>query len=192
MRRAALAFGFVALLALPAGAADTVPARLDAARAAHAKGDLARAAVELEAAVAELQARLGKQLGEFLPPPPPGWQVEPVEIQSLSGSGGGLSVSRAYLRDDASLNAALIIDSPAVASAAAQFLAPPQPNARKAKLGAEDAMLRWDLESRTGEVLLLPTPRVLLQIEGDNLPGGEVLSDLAKGWNLAGIRKALP
>jgi hypothetical protein len=192
MRRAALAFGLVALLALPAGAADTVPARLDAARAAHAKGDLARAAVELEAAVAELQARLGKQLGEFLPPPPAGWQAEPVEIQSLSGSGGGLSVSRAYLRDDASLNAALIIDSPAVASAAAQFEAPPQPNARKAKLGAEDVMLRWDLESRTGEVLLLPTPRVLLQIEGDNLPGGDALSDLAKGWNLAGIRKALP
>lgn len=192
MRRAALALGLVALLAQPAGAADTVPARLDAARAAHAKGDLARAATELESAVAELHARLGKQLGEFLPPPPAGWQAEPVEIQSLSGSGGGLSVSRAYLRDDASLNAALIIDSPAVASAAAQFQATPQPNARKAKVGAEDAMLRWDLESRTGEVLLLPAPRVLLQIEGDNLANGDVLAELAKGWNLAGIRKALP
>lgn len=192
MRLAALAFGLAALLAPPALAADTVPAHLDAARAAHAKGDLARAAVELEAAMAELHVRLGKLLGDFLPPSPAGWQAEPVEIQSLSGSGGGLSVSRAYLRNDASLNAALIVDSPAVAAAAAQFQAAPQPNARKVKVGGEDAMLRWDLESRTGEVLMVPGARVLLQIEGDNLPAGEVLNDLAKGWNLAGIRKALP
>jgi hypothetical protein len=192
MRRAALILGLAALWACPVMAADNVPARLDAARAAHGKGDLARAATELEAAVAELQGRLGKMLGEFLPPPPPGWQAEPVEIQSLSGSGGGLAVTRAYVRDDNTLNISLIIDSPAVTSAAAQLAAPPQPNSRKVKLGGEDAVLRWDSQGRNGEVLIVPGPRILLQIEGDNLATSDVLSDAAKGWNLAGIKKALP
>lgn len=192
MRRAALILGLAALWVCPVLAADTVPTRLDAARAAHAKGDLARAATELEAALAELQGRLGKMLGEFLPPAPAGWQAEPVEIQSLSGSGGGLAVTRAYARDDNSLNVSLIIDSPAVGSAVAQLAAAPQPNARKVKVGAEDAVLRWDAQGRNGEVLMVLGPRVLLQIEGDNLATSEVLSDVAKGWNLGGIRKALP
>ncbi|KIL99941.1 hypothetical protein CCC_02730 [Paramagnetospirillum magnetotacticum MS-1] len=192
MRRAALLLGLAALWVCPALAADTVPVRLDAARAAHAKGDLARAAIELEAAVAELQSRLGKMLGDFLPPPPTGWQAEPVEIQSLSGSGGGLAVTRAYARDDNTLNVSLIIDSPAVAAAAAQLANSAQPNTRKVKVGGEDAVLRWDSQGRNGEVLLVPGPRILLQIEGDNLGSADVLSEAAKGWNLAGIKKALP
>lgn len=191
MRRAALALCLAALWAFPAQAADTVPARLDAARAAHARGDLARAATELEAAVAELQGRLGKVLGEFLPPPPPGWQAEAVETQSLAGSGGGLAVTRAYGRDDSTLNISLIIDSPAVPAAVAQLAASPQPNARKVKVGTEDATLRWDPQGRNGEVLMVLGPRVLLQIEGDSLANSEILSDVAKGWNLGGIRKAL-
>lgn len=192
MRRIAAVLFLALTAAPPVLAADTVPARMDNARAAHAKGDLARAALELEAAVDELHARLGKLLGDCFPPVPAGWQAEAVETQSLSGSGGGLSVSRAYLRDDNSINAALILDSPAVAAALAQFQAQPQPNAKKVKVGTEDAMLRWDPQERTGEVLMVLGGRILLQIEGDNLPNGDLLSEVAKGWNLPGIRKALP
>lgn len=191
MRRAALILGLATLWAFSAQAADTVPARLDAARAAHAKGDLARAALELESAVAELQARLGKQLAEFLPPPPAGWQAEPVETHSLAGTGGGLAVTRAYGRDDSTLNISLIIDSPAVSAAAAQLAAAPQPNARKVKVGAEEAVMRWDSQGRNGEVLMVLGPRILLQIEGDSLATSDILADMAKGWNLAGIRKTL-
>ncbi|MBI3444613.1 MAG: hypothetical protein HY055_04480 [Magnetospirillum sp.] len=194
MRQAAIVSCFIlALAGSPSAlrAADTVPAHLDAARAAHAKGDLARAAIELEAAIAELHARLGKSLAEFMPAPLNGWQAEAVETQSLASSGGGLAVSRAYAHDDSSLNAALIIDSPAVAAAISQFAAPPQPNMRKVKLNGEDALVRWDSSSRTGEVVIVLGARVLLQIEGDNLANSELLSDAAKGWNLGGIRKSL-
>ncbi|ARJ67317.1 hypothetical protein WV31_17425 [Magnetospirillum sp. ME-1] len=191
MRRAALILGLAAFWACPALAADTIPARLDAARAAHAKGDLARAALELEAAVAELQTRLGKQLADFLPPPPAGWQAEAVETHSLAGTGGGLAVTRAYGRDDATLNISLIIDSPAVSAAVAQLAASPQPNHRKVKVGAEEATMRWDSQGRNGEVLMVLGPRVLLQIEGDSLANSDILADVAKGWNLAGIRKTL-
>lgn len=191
MRRAALILGLAALWAFPALAADSVPARLDAARAAHAKGDLARAAVELEAAVTELHARLGKQLAEFLPPPPAGWQAEAAETRSLAGSGGGLAVTRAYGRDDSTLNISLIIDSPAVMTAVAQLAAFPQPSHRKVKVGNEEATLYWNPQGGNGEVLMVLGPRVLLQIEGDSLANGDPLEAAARGWNLAGIRKAL-
>ena len=194
MRQAASVLCLAVALAWPlqvSGAADMVPARLEAARAAHAKGDLARAAVELEAAVAELHSRLGKSLAEYMPAPLAGWQAEAVETQSLATTGGGIAVTRAYARDDSSLNAALIIDSPAVAAATGQFAAEPQPNVRKIKLSGEDALLRWDATGRTGEVILVLGGRVLLQIEGDSLANSEVLLDAARGWNLGGIKKAL-
>jgi len=170
---------------------DTVPARLDAARAAHARGDLARAAAELEAAIADLHARVGAALAECLPPPPSGWTAEPPETQGLFNAGGGLSVSRAYARDDASFNALLILDSPAVAAAAAQF----QPsaalptNVRRLHLGQDDVLLRWDSATRSGEITLVLGTRVLLQIEGDGIASGDQLVEVAKGWNLASIRK---
>jgi hypothetical protein len=191
MRRAALLV-CLALLSAPAGAAESVSAHMDAARAAHAKGDMARTAMELEAALTELHGRLGHQLAEFLPPVPAGWQAEAPEFQSLAASGGGMAVTRAYGKDETTLNATLVLDSPAVTAAAAQFEGAPQPNVAKVKVGAEDALLRWDEEGRNGEVLMVLGKRILLQIEGDNIASSAQLSDAAKGWNLAAIRKALP
>lgn len=191
MRRAALLV-CLALVSTPAAAAESVAAHLDAARAAHAKGDLARAAMEAEAAVIELQGRLGRLFADFLPPVPTGWQADPAETQSLASSGGGIAVTRAYGLEETTLNASLILDSPAVAAAAAQFDGTLQPNVSKIKVGGEDALLRWDAEGRNGEVLMMVGKRVLLQIEGDNIATPDLLSQAAKGWNLAGIRKALP
>lgn len=174
-------------------AADAVPGRLDAAQKAYQRGDLARAARELELALADLQERLGRGLADFLPPAPAGWEAEVAEVQSLGQVGGGLSVTRAYLNKDASLNVSLIVDSPAVSAAAALFANPAataaQPNLKRIKLASEEAMLRWDPANRAGEVTMVLGGRVLLQIEGDNLAASDPLVELAKGWNVAGIRK---
>ncbi len=175
------------------GAADTIPSRIEAGRAAYAKGDLARTAAELEAAIIELHLRLGKVLAEFLPPPLAGWQGETVETQGLAGSGGGLAVTRAYAKAESTLNASLIVDSPAVSSAAGQFAAnaPNQPNIKRIKIGAEDALLRWDGGNRAGEITMVLGNRAVLQIEGDGLGGSDLLVDAARGWNIAAIRKLL-
>lgn len=196
MRQAVFMGVVIAALAwplTPLRAAESVSGHVDAAKAAHAKGDMARAATELEAALAELHARLAKALTEFLPPSLPSWQAEMAETQGLAGAGGGLAVSRAYSRDDSSVNATLILDSPAVVGAVALFTAnaPAQPNVRRLKIGAEDAILRWDAANRAGEVTMVLGGRVLLQIEGDNLGSSDPLVDAAKGWNLTGIRKYL-
>ena len=172
---------------------DPVPGWLDSARAAHARGDLARAAHDLEAAVSDLQTRIGTQLAASLPPPPSGWQAEAAETQSLFSSGGGLSVGRAFTREDASVNVLLILDSPAVAAAAAQFQpgAPLAANVRRVKVAGEEALVRWDGGTHSGDVTLVLGGRALLQVEGDGVASSDLLLDTAKGWNLGVIRKLL-
>lgn len=182
-------------LAVPAFAADNVPAQIEAARQAYQRGDLSRAAHELDLALAEVQTRLGKALSESMPPAMAGWQMDAPEVQSLGAAGGGLSVTRAYAKNDASLNASLIIDSPAVQAAAALLSNPAataaQPNMKRVKVGAEDALMRWDASTKTGEITMVLGTRVLLEISGDNLGNGETLMESAKGWNIAAIRKTV-
>lgn len=194
MCRRMLAFVVAAGLAWagPLAAADDLPARLDAARAAYQKGDLPRAARELDGALRQVHDRLGRALAETLPPPPAGWQAEAAEIQGLGMVGGGLSVTRAYERSDSTLNASLILDSPAVEAAAALLANPAataaQPNMKRVKVGADDALMRYDGSTKSGEITMVLGSRVLLEIEGDNLANSDVLIEAAKGWNLAKIR----
>lgn len=173
-------------------AADAVPGHIEAGLRAYQRGDVTVAARELQAAVMDLQERLGQNLAQAMPPVPAGWQAEDPEIEGLGSVGGGLSVTRAYTRDDSSLNVSIILDSPAVDAAAALLVNPTaQPNLKRVKVGAEDALLRWDPAARSGEVTLVVANRVLLQIEGDSLANGDALVDLAKGFNLAAVRRLL-
>lgn len=184
-----------ALMASSAWAADPVQPKLDAARAAYQKGDLPRAAQELESALAALHARLGTIFADTMPPAPAGWTADAAEVQGLGTVGGGLSVTRAYAASagDATLNASLIIDSPAVAAAAALLANPAataaQPNMKRVKVGNDEALMRWDAGIRSGEITMVLGNRILLEIQGDNLKSADVLTEAAKGWNIAGIRK---
>jgi len=190
--RAKAAVAAAALMLVLAGAAGAVDvtSAIDAAKAAWAKGDIARAAHQLEVALVDLQDRLGRGFSEDMPPPLPGWQAEDSEVEGLGAVGGGLSVTRAYTKAESSLNASIILDSPAVEAATALLANhTTQPNLKRVKVGTEDAVLRWDAPAKAGEITMVLGGRVLLQIEGDNLVNGDVLVDLAKGFNLPAIRK---
>lgn len=180
------------LATAPALAADDVAARLDAAKASFAKGDVARAARDTEAALKQMHDRLGKMFAEVLPPMSATWRAEQVETESLGEIGGGVSVSRAYTRDDASLNATLLLDSPEAAAVAAQIAAASsQPNVKKIKAAGEDALLRFDSSTNTGEVTMVVAGRVVLEIQGDNIANADPLIGAANGWNVAKIKALL-
>ncbi len=188
-----MAAAAVAVLAAgPAGAAEAVAGHMEAGQRAFQKGDVALAAHELEAALLELQDRLGKALAADMPPVPADWQAEDAEVDGLGSVGGGLSVTRAYTKGDASLNASIILDSPAVAAAATPLAGTgDQPNLQRVKVGGEDGLLRWDAAAKSGEISVVVAGRVLLQIAGDNLPAAEILVEQAKGFNVAAIRKLI-
>lgn len=178
--------------ATPVVAADAVTAQMDAARAAFQKNDLPRTAQALEAALAEVQQRLGTMLAETTPPALAGWQADPAEYQGLGQAGGGLSVTRAYSKDEATLNASLFLDSPAVDAAMTLFANPAAaatlPHTKWLKVGGNDALLRYDPSTRTGEITMAVGNRVMLEIAGDNIGSGDPLTEAAKGWNVARIR----
>ncbi|MGE5517752.1 MAG: hypothetical protein ACM31D_18260, partial [Bacteroidota bacterium] len=126
------------------------------------------------------------------PPAAAGWQADPPEIQGLGQVGGGMAVTRAYGKGESSLNASVFLDSPAVDSAVPLFANPAaiagQPNMKRVKVGTEDALLRFDSANKSGEVTMVLGNRILLSIEGDNLANADVLTEAAKGWNVARIK----
>lgn len=189
------AFGAVvvlASLAMPAGAADDVVPRLDAAKAAYGKGDAVKAAKEAEAALRQIHDRLGKMFAETMPALGGKWKADPVEVESLGEIGGGLSVSRAFIRDDSSINVTLLLDSPEAAAISAQLAASPtQPNVKKIKAAGEDALLRYDSSTGTGEVTLVVAGRAVLEVQGDNINAADPLVEAANGWNVARIKTLL-
>lgn len=178
--------------AVPAWAADDVAAHLDAARAAQQKADLLVAAHETELALKLLHDKLGRLFAETLPAMGGRWKAEEVEIDSLGEVGGGLSITRAYTRDDSSLNISLLLDSPEVAATQAMLAAPPvQPNLKKIKVGGEDALLRFDSGTGTGEITLVVAGRVQVEIQGDNISGPDPLVEAANGCNLSRLKALL-
>ncbi len=178
------------------GSADGIQTRLEAARVAYQKNDLPRTAHELEEALMEAHSRIGKAVAEAMPPAPTGWQMEDVEIQGLGDAGGGLTVTRAYFREDpqerTSLNISLFIDSPAVEAALALLGNPSatagQQHMKRLKVNGEDALMRYDPTTHTGEITVVLDGRILLEINGDGLSRAEQLEDMAKGWNIVKIR----
>ena len=191
--------GAVAALVMVAGvvsspvlAADDVASRLDTARTAYQKGDLTRAARDTEAALQMLQDRLGKLFGETLPSLGKGWDGDGVEVASLGDAGGGLSISRAYAKGDASLNASLLLDSAELESTKALLAQPAtQPHVKKLKVGAEDALLRFDPATNGGEITMVVAGRVVLEVQGDNITNADILIEAANGWNVAKIKTLL-
>jgi|GEM_PF-1123471 len=176
--------------ALPARADDVANA-IEQARTAYGRGDLTHSLTALQTATNALYVKLSEQFGKCLPAGPAGWEAAPVESQSLDSIGGGLTVTRGYMKGDATLNASLVVDNPAVAAGGAPFKQAPKPGWSKVKVGNDDALLHFDAPNHSGEIMILVGDRALLQIEGNEIPKEDTLIEAAKGWNIPGIKKLL-
>jgi hypothetical protein len=185
---------WLAAFAIPASA-DDVGAKLDQARGSYAKGDAIAALSAMQDAAQILTERLVAQFGKMLPPIPSGWSAGDIDSQPLDEAGGGLTVTRGYQKDESALNASLIIDNPAVATALGLFKpvesSTPPTDWHPVKINGEDWLLRFNKDMREGEVLAVLNSRALLQIEGTEITDSGILLNVAKGWNVPGIRKLL-
>lgn len=183
-----------ALLVSPvARAAEDLPQRLDQAKLAYGQGNLTLAADLLQQALAGLYDRLAKSLAPLMPKPPNGWEASQVDFDSLGVVGGGLTVSRGYAKGDSVMNATLILDN-AAALAASDLGVDPRtmaglPGVQVVKIGGQDAILRWEPEGKAGGVVMSLGDRVLLQVDGSDIAGPDLLVQLMKGWDFGGIRK---
>ena len=202
MRRRSPAASFAALALLLASAsaasADDIREQLDLAVGLYEEGDLAGAITELQFAIGEIQARLGRVYAETFPPAPAGWTAEaPSQEASPAFLGGGTIISRAYRENEGggTMDAQLMIDNPMVQGLAALFSNPAMisanPDMKRVRLGRENALLEFDAAVGHGEItFLMGGGRAMLKIEGSGLASGDLLVETLEAWDRKGLEEA--
>lgn len=195
MRRAAsisLSLLLLALSAAPA-AADPITDDITTAQQAYEKGELLKAGGALQDALDALHGRLAEAFVPLMPPAPPGWQAYDAQADAMGITGGGMTVMRGYEKGEASLNASIILDSEAV-KGVADILGNPaalatQPGMSKVNTAGGQALMRWDPKDKTGEIMLVVGDQLLLQVVGNALDTPDILAEMMRTWNIAGIMK---
>ncbi|HEY1720317.1 MAG TPA: hypothetical protein VGG27_03660 [Magnetospirillaceae bacterium] len=192
---AALSTMAVVAIAMPA-LADETGDKIETARTAYSHGDGLHTLEALQAAQSAITTKLVEQFSHVLPPAPAGWQAADTDSQTLDTIGGGLTITRGYVKGESTLNASLLVDNPAVANILSLF----QPGAnlasgdggwRSVTVAGEPALLRFNAANREGEIVLAVQGRAALQVEGGEIATDQVLIDAAGGWNLAQLKKLL-
>jgi hypothetical protein len=175
--------------------ADDIAGAIQDAGANAARGDALHALSALQTAENALSAQLAAGFAKVLPPVPAGWEQASTDDPPLDVAGGGFTLSRGYQKGESSLTVLVIADNPAVSAATALFQpgnpTTASPEWSKITAAGQPALLRWDASMNEGELLIIVDGRALLEIDGDGITNKAVLTDAAKGWDVAGVRKLL-
>jgi hypothetical protein len=175
---------------------------IDAARQWWRENKLLQALDELDSAQVSITRQLGQAYAPTLPPPPPGWTVDPPNPQRQETMGGGVAAMRDYrqtsgqpapAQGQGQMNARIVVDSLAVDSMKPLF-APQLPQGvpatvRKVRINDNDAVVALDPQRRAGEVSVILGNRLLLQIEGLNVASAEPMLAAMRQWNTAELRR---
>ena len=200
MRRS-LAWTILLLGVAMSAMADQVTDQLDQARTYYQEGDLAGASNELQFALQDIKAQLAEKYKAGFPDAPAGWTIEDGDNADSSAAmailGGGTSVTRTYKQTDgeATVTASMMLDNPMVQGFAAMMNNPAvmaqQPNARRVRMGRDNAIITFDKENRSGDATyLLGGGRMMLKLDGSDLPDdGAILEQLTKGWKVDELKK---
>lgn len=186
------------LAAVPAHA-DEITDQLDQARKYYEEGDLPGAIAELEFALQAMRGRIGAALVATFPPPPAGWTVSDAGDQQQASIPmmGGTMISRTY-RDggsEASIEAQLMSGGGFLQGLAGMFMNPQvlaaQPNAKRVRVGRENAVVTYDPEGKSAQLVLDIGGKATIMLQGHNVASGDPLVDLATKWDVKRVRELL-
>lgn len=170
-------------------------ARIDAARGLYRSNRLLQAADELDAAIDAIYRQLGQAYAPTLPLAPQGWSVEKPDPNRLALLGGSVTAARDYRQNNGEgrMNARIVLDSEAVRQMQPLFANPPPvglpQTVRRVRVGDGEAVVAYDPKQRGGEVSMLVGNRILIQIEGQNVPSADPMLAVIREWNIAQLRK---
>ncbi len=111
---------------LHAATSDPVLETIDKAIEEYRNNDFGNAATSLDYASQLIRQKKGEALGKLLPPPLDGWQAEPgnSKVTAVSLFGGGLTAERKYHKEKATVDIAIVTDSPLLQSMIMMFSNP--------------------------------------------------------------------
>ncbi len=195
---AALCLGTAAVAALaPAmpARADEITDQLGLIEELYAAGDYGEMITELEFVLQDIRGRMGALYAETFPEPPAGWSAEPAQNDGGAAFMGGSILNRTYTEDGGSgrIDAQLMVDNPMIQGMAGLFANPQllaaQPNARRIRVGRDNAVLTFDPANGSGEVTFLVGGRILMQLEGSGLDSGDPLETLLNAWDFDDLKR---
>jgi hypothetical protein len=201
MRAAALLASSLMLPAVPAAVvADEITDQLDQARRYYDQGDVTGAIGELEFTLQALRGRVGQELLATFPAPADGWTVADADGDGQAAiplAAAGTMLGRTYRAAEggASIEAQLMSGGGFLQGLAGMLMSPQvlaaQANARRVRIGRENAVVTYDPQARSAQLVLDLGGKATIMLQGENLAGGEPLVDLASRWDLRRVRELL-
>lgn len=188
-------------LAVPLSAvADEITDQLDQARQYYDQGDLAGAIGEVEFVLQAMRGKIGQQLAATFPVPPPGWTMDPADDQAQGGVpfvAAGTMLGRTYRAPDGSgsIEAQLMSGGGLLQGLAGMLMNPQmlaaQPGAKRVRIGRDNAVVTFDPDDRSSQLILDLGGKGTLMLQGRGLASGDPLVELANRWDLQQVKALL-
>ncbi len=199
--RAAALVAALLTLAPALARADAFEDQLDQARKDYGAGDIATAISDLELSLQELKGKLGQAYLATFPAPAAGWTYEDDQDATNAAAavpflGGGPMVKRTYRSSaagGASIDAQIMTGGSLMQGLAAMFMNPAmlaaQPGAKRVRIGKDNAVVTYDPQARTGQLMLDVLGKASILLDGKQLDSGDALVDLATRWDLKKVKE---
>lgn len=193
---AAVSFSLLSGALVPAHA-DKVSDAITKANEAYKAGNLGTATTELNYALTKISGLLSKAYRSTFPKAPEGWRAG--RVRSSTGNAliqvRGQMLSTRYTKQGGRgrINAQLIVDNPAAQVYLNLFANPAYARAAgydpvKIDGITEVAMVKFNDERNSGDLILLIKGRVLVKLTGRQIQSADVLTAMIKRWNMAKVK----
>lgn len=174
------------LYAFPAYA-DDVTDSINEALEYYNTGKYGDAVGSLNYAAQLIGQKKGGQLEDFLPKPLSGWTAEAADSQAAGAAmfGGGISASRRYNKESASVHVQIVTDSPMLQGMAMMFANPmiaASDGGKLEKIKGQKAIVKYSEADKEGTINMMVANRFLVTIDGRDVTK-EDLTAYAKAFD---------
>jgi hypothetical protein len=154
--------------------ADDVTDSINEALEYYNAGKYSDAIGSLNYAAQIIGQKKGGQLEDFLPTPLAGWTAEEAGSQAAGAAmfGGGVSASRSYRKENASVDVQIVTDSPILQGMMMMFTNPAfaaSDGGKLEKINGQKAIVKYSAADREGTINIMVVNRFLVTIEGDDV-----------------------
>lgn len=159
--------------------ADDIEDEIGRALESYKAKDYSASISSLDFAAQQIRQLKAAGIGTAFPEPLPGWTAKSPESSSMGGAmmGGMISNSRKYLKGDASVEIAIVTDSPMIQMVSGLFANPMfgAPGMEVMRIKGEKALLQWSPEEPRGELQIILGNNLLITVTGEHCEKADII-----------------
>ncbi len=153
--------------------ADDITDSIDEGLEYYQKGQYSEAVGSLNYASQLINQKKGGHLASMLPEPLEGWTAQEA-TSDASGAAlfTGVSASRQYEKEDASVSVQILTDAPMIQGMMMMFTNPmlaASEGGKLEKIGREKAIVQYSAEEKNGDIKIMVDRRFLVIVEGSEV-----------------------